>query len=308
MLKQSGVPTPSTEKSPNRGGGGALSPGAAGGRPATPPKPSTRIEDEVTGPTPPSPDEPEESTSPIDVATGLPVVPAAKRIANAVTPVPSAAKTLPPTPLAPKAPVAPRADGRPMLSQQATGQFHVDTLAPALPKKKKDEPKPAPKGGGAMAGLRKLAQTGMHLLPGNGSALKDIIRKTGMARLSQIQSLTGLHRLGPARFGFQVVIAGVMLLVGLGLVAHFAFGNDVPPDETLQFLYPYGFTGGVQPNGRAAPPASAVRFKFTGTVDCGSRVCDHFEVNGTDGVFRIEMTVAKRDDGTWTLVGGPPVR
>jgi hypothetical protein len=112
-------------------------------------------------------------------------------------------------------------------------------------------------------------------------------------------------QVGGRRFGFQLAIGLIMLVIGLAAVAIFFAGHlEKPPLETLQMNYPYGFAGGRLPNGRTAPSVADLTFDYKESLDCGGNVCLRYDAHTADDSFHLSMDVTKVS-GDWKLVGGP---
>lgn len=113
-------------------------------------------------------------------------------------------------------------------------------------------------------------------------------------------------QVGGRRFGFQVAIGLVMLVLGVGAFATFFIGHvEKPPLETLQLSYPYGFAGGRLPNGRSAPSVVDITFELKETIDCGGDICLRYDAHSADDSFHLTMDL-KRVGSDWKLVGGGP--
>lgn len=138
----------------------------------------------------------------------------------------------------------------------------------------------------------------------DGIAASGAADKPAPFELSRVFRLEAVAHAGKSRMGFQVAIGVLMLFFGGGILAAVAFHTDKPPLETLQVNYPYGFSGGMMPNGRRAPPVSQVIFDFDGVATCGDGECVKYKAHTADNHF--QMTMELRHDGSdWNRVGGP---
>jgi hypothetical protein len=125
------------------------------------------------------------------------------------------------------------------------------------------------------------------------------------SELSRMIRVEAMRNSGASKYGFQLAIGLVMVLLGAGVFAAFVLHGDRPPREALQLAYPYGFTGGRMPNGRAAPPVSEITFEYESSVECGDSVCARYNAHTTDDAFHLTMDLRKDAQGDWKLANSP---
>jgi hypothetical protein len=106
--------------------------------------------------------------------------------------------------------------------------------------------------------------------------------------------------------GMQLVVSGLLLLVGFAVGVGFFFNRMRKPSQAeLELLYPFGDQGMNLPNGRTAPGVHDVTFDYVSADDCDGARCLTYRARNETGSFNYFLII-RQTDGSWAMVTSRP--